>query len=85
MTLRRGALTLNITVDDSVTQNACNIGKARKPNIDMCGICTERFRLTAGEFYPELAEVGKGKCGESRGNAHACFACTHHHISSRRM
>ena len=59
MTLRRGALTVDTTVDDSVTQNACNVGKSRKPNLDMHGICTEKFRLTAVEFYPELAEVGK--------------------------
>ena len=26
----------------------------------MHGICTEKFRLTAVEFYPELAKVGKG-------------------------
>jgi hypothetical protein len=39
--LSREALTLNITVDDSVTQNVCNVGKSRKPNLDMRGICTE--------------------------------------------
>ena len=61
MTLRRGALTVDTTVDDSVTQNACNVGKSREPNLDMHGICTEKFRLTVVEFYPELAKVGKVK------------------------
>ena len=59
MTFRREALTFVIIVDDSVTQNACNGGKSRKPNIDMRGIFTARFRLTAGAFYPKLGKVGK--------------------------
>jgi hypothetical protein len=58
MTLRRGALTVNTTMGNSVTQNAYNVGKSRKPNFDMHGIYTEKFRLTAGEFYPELAHLG---------------------------
>ena len=35
----RGTLTFVTTVDDSVTQNVCNVGKSRKPNLDMRGIC----------------------------------------------
>jgi hypothetical protein len=61
MALCREAHTRGNTVDDAVTQNACNVGKSRKPNLDMRGIYLEKFRFTAGEFYPELAEVGKRK------------------------
>jgi hypothetical protein len=78
MTLRRGALTLDTIVDDSVTQNACNVGKSRTPSIDIRGIFLEGFRLTAGEFYPELAQVGKnvieeeGKCKTSPSDVSWC-------------
>lgn len=60
MTLRRGALTVNTTMGNSVAQNACNVGKLRKPNLDMHGICTEKFRLTAESFTQNYPKWVKG-------------------------
>jgi len=49
----RGALICVITVDDDVIQHARNVSKSRKPNLDLRGIYTENFRVTAEAFSPE--------------------------------
>ena len=55
------AQTRDNTVDDTVIQNAYNIGKLRRLNLDMRGLYTGTCRLVARAFYPELPEVGKDK------------------------
>ena len=57
--LCREAYTLDNTVDDAVTQNACHGVNRGKPNLDMRSRYMGKCRLTAERFYPELAEAGK--------------------------
>src|SRR5262245_51580096 len=48
-------------MDNAVTQHAYNVGKSNKLHLDIHRRYTGKCRLTARDFYPELAEVSKGR------------------------